>query len=1312
VDSGVDREMAEAVELGQSNQEMIRRAKAWCTNLRFSKGVMGVGLIEQMTGLPVSGGAFGCDHATSETSVQGMDLVSIALTFYTGNCRGCKNREPTIDLDNMGVWAELIIASDQEKAAVDLERAQQSSDASVARSTERRRLLGVTDAETQAILDLMDKVDAANPSGDAQRTLLNHAKLHPRAFTPDIRAALLADGREHLIGGFIATELALALDDGERAVEGSVPLALWALEHGLATDEALRVVAGGFRVQHAPEAAGAFAEIRWRAAPPSFGGGFGRLSPHPEALLRMFEHSPDWVTSRLQQDLANPDPATRASAAAACEQLIRGSQGPIEALLRPLVGALGVPDESKYGGDPFPIARAEEALTAAYRLSPGEVEDVLETAWEGADASVRRQLLGVYDKMLRKGMRDELPQPAVRRAVSRALATITADGTSNDALREAADLLGLAFRYHSYGAGVDVGTLIGYLALLKESIATLEAADASSTIGILEQQTRLMILRNALRRLEEAIATVLKEDPEAFASSFSAVWDGLDSEDPIRRSLVRVAAQLIRDPRLVSIAVPYLVAAATGPDTVQRAEALGAFADVADIALLPDDVNDVVSGALADRFLMVVEAAIQAAARLGVPDHLQEAAIGTALAVATQLAGDRLSADRARQALSAAQSLASGGELAAWTADQVLRVIEGMPIFDAREALSRLSGLESSLSWADQAVRALGRDPEPGWDSLGDSERERLLFALMRHSDQVLARRDSILDVGTSDLQWGYEFSWQIVDLLAECGAWNSALLLARTIVDTVPDTTEKTPLKRFFQGRLGVVVLEAGVAEGDKSRLDDSLREAKSLMHPDHAESEAGRVECREAAIAALRGALSGEDSAHALDEAAAAIRSVPGGRQQGDAAWAYAEMLEVVAMGVRWGGAVRSGEQDADRFVRAAKLRARQVLVACEGSLSENLVEAAAAACELTDTDQIGVVAQGILSAAIPTRVSRQVAQALEPRVWPGVGNVQTGAVTPVVLVLISVDGSPLQSPLLVQKDTVHTVEIELRLASWPADATSLVLSFRSMLPETVLRLGPVYLRRDQLRAECALVMTAGTRAGTFQVVTEAVFKLADGSDLTAQVVGHPSWWLAGHDSATALPLGLPTASQALFDVMSAIDVKVPSLPVADRDAVQVMSESLLRFSNLVSQDGALRGTRTSERDFQTRLKNHMVADPGIGARLQEAPRLGGGITDLKLETVILELKVEHDKSVSIDDADQYISQAAHYGSGVDAPVSVLCILDDSPKTRPLGVMRNYIGILEPRLHGLEDPRYPSLVVVVIVPVGFPRPSDWSRG
>src|SRR4051794_35000997 len=77
---------------------------------------MGVGIIEQQTGLPVSGGTFRCDFAR-KPAPEGMQLAGIALAFYERNCAACKDRSPTGIVPNLGTWAAEIADKRREAEA-------------------------------------------------------------------------------------------------------------------------------------------------------------------------------------------------------------------------------------------------------------------------------------------------------------------------------------------------------------------------------------------------------------------------------------------------------------------------------------------------------------------------------------------------------------------------------------------------------------------------------------------------------------------------------------------------------------------------------------------------------------------------------------------------------------------------------------------------------------------------------------------------------------------------------------------------------------------------------------------------------------------------------------------------------------------------------------------------------------------------------------------------------------------------------------------------------------------------------------------
>ena len=64
------------------------------------------------------------------------------------------------------------------------------------------------------------------------------------------------------------------------------------------------------------------------------------------------------------------------------------------------------------------------------------------------------------------------------------------------------------------------------------------------------------------------------------------------------------------------------------------------------------------------------------------------------------------------------------------------------------------------------------------------------------------------------------------------------------------------------------------------------------------------------------------------------------------------------------------------------------------------------------------------------------------------------------------------------------------------------------------------------------------------------------------------------------------------------------------------------------------------------------------------------------------------------TVESAVHYLGQPSQYGVGRGSQLSVLVVFDHGRKEAPPGIIDNYIDRLKPSLHGLADPRYPSLV------------------
>jgi hypothetical protein len=108
---------------------------------------------------------------------------------------------------------------------------------------------------------------------------------------------------------------------------------------------------------------------------------------------------------------------------------------------------------------------------------------------------------------------------------------------------------------------------------------------------------------------------------------------------------------------------------------------------------------------------------------------------------------------------------------------------------------------------------------------------------------------------------------------------------------------------------------------------------------------------------------------------------------------------------------------------------------------------------------------------------------------------------------------------------------------------------------------------------------------------------------------------------------------------------------------------------------QDNLFPGGWTEE-EFQEELKRLLRSYPSIGSELEEHPQASGGITDLSFRHTRLELKVVNEHLATRDDVVFFLPQVVQYVAGSDRRFGVLCLLDTSVKTAPLGSVADDIA------------------------------------
>lgn len=795
VDSDRD-EIARAIRIGEENLEILRLAGDWCQNIDYTRGPFGVGLIEEQSGLPISGGSLRCDFANAP-SIFGMQLQETAVGFYEENCIGCAERVATDAPEHLGTWADARIAERERLSQEAAQARQEAEEACSDRAAKRRILLGQADPSTQSILDLLDRVDSVDRDEEAEDLLVKHAEMAPSDFSDSLVEHMSAEAMGTANSAFLDAVFAV-FERQERPPVGSVvDMAFRALGASIAVTSAGRILsthAQDFDVDDkslrgvVKLAAGRPDHIRER-----------RVDSQPAALFRFFDCDPEGATKLLCGLLDDPDVWTRAYAGHATEVIV-SARRPVGSLLLPsLLDSLRHADGSRYFGDPYAASQIANVVAEILVADPEHTDEQLSERIRSADPALSRRLWDCYESACRRRFCEDVPQDALDTIIRRSLILLES-GIDADVKREIADNLSYMCGQH----GLDVDWLIRELTRLLTQWAqrfrqtdTRELKREELTLDtFFEFEGERVLCMTIINRLQTALEAAAKGNPATYLADIESQWDSGDIR-LARVWLLKVLEGIVQDQTTFDLSLPLLIRSLSGSSPAERAAALRVLGEIRTPAVsIPEDVAAQVIEALNDDHVVVLKAAIRASRCIEVPADRRSSVIQRMLLFIEVYAPKGLHTDDVHRAIEFALRMAEEGRTEGTVQGLVLELVAQLPSGEAGDLLKRLK-LDHHPSWCGAAVAALGIDHRPEYVGLGDSTRKSILRSLATRSRTELAPFFSdLVDIA---LQRSTERPWwsgAIADLLAYHQEHELASVVSSRVVDAFPDTREQGPVR------------------------------------------------------------------------------------------------------------------------------------------------------------------------------------------------------------------------------------------------------------------------------------------------------------------------------------------------------------------------------------------------------------------------------------------------------------------------------------------------------------------------------------
>lgn len=1359
----VERRIEDSFARGQANAHLMQLAHHHCQDMEFVP-LFGQSIAENLSGLPMTMRTVRCPQAHGRSASH--DLRQTLTDFYAQNCKGCPVRRPT------GIVPSLSTLLKADAAAA--LKAQEAADAELAeareqwglRSARRQAIAATSDLAGEQLirdLQLLDADPAASTDEtdrkDALRRLTRVAERAPQLFTEDVAAVIRAMIVDQQITELLGP-LRVAARSRPSLADEIVDLSIGQLELAPARDAAFvlvelralvdagrltaNVIRSLVRVSYAPatdivghfeqseSTSPAVLDLAADLAPDTLCDLLTEMLPGPRSAPTLL-----LLSSQEADDSTLHDERDRITAATAIAHLLRSHPSLADrfpaALIRNVV--IEVDDYDRY-------ASSRVARTIAIYLAarfPG-VEEALDAAGENASDEDRERLFSPWyqlSQMLDSDRRRiELNDPKlsdadieqlVRRVVARCLA-VTSGQWGLHVATDACELITHLTRDHP-------ATLVGSCdALLGGAIDSLSAMNVKKSTSLItpddepeliagaNDYLRKSTLGGSAYRLLEAVASLAAADAVAVTRTVLKVIEHhRDSETGdeftwrAMKILGTVGSTYGAHGQVLPLIAPTL-ATYMLDEPWTASHAMNAWATIAHRHPMPSTFEDLLPALLENRNWAVGVALLDATPAIPWTTEAQLKLLRHALLLFDQATRDTPH-DAFETAFRALFNL--GRHLDDLRPHIELHVSKRLRDLDpfTRDRMLDADWLPATKQSKDWVVAALLQVLDPNINR-----------KITRHDDDVIVRlldavrglhhleQSTLIDAAVA---FGPDQVFSALELVEV--AWRANRTDdVRAMLDSVLQIIPQQPAYDFQRHAVSTVLAAAAhqppppvLDDDDDPDLSGSLHNLARLYHR-------------------TRTLLNREDTsthARAASKLKVVARKLKKGAKRRTSTAAYVRGFAELCVAAAHLLSADEAELSADASAFEAHLRAaRRVGAATADKLTNEFGGddplVAPLIVELRSVAELGTGTEltNALRRWSGLELPLLMIEGPKRRRWSNDVEEPTPA-TPTAVALVSIDDRLLTGPAILNPGQVYTLSVEVQPDSWPDWATQMDLEFIGSLGEPEVQLPTLSWSRpadpdtQTFTGDGMLVLRFGLAAQTVAVPFALSIRWR-GFDPALKTERFESLDVAGHAQIRMRPLDATrdnlTDNPALDEHLLAIYSKLAAgeFPEPELQAFCRLFTAICRVGFRFSYDKRYRiGTRVTERKFHDDLFEALLAEPELEGRLERGSPLALGFLDIRHDRVTAELKVERRTPVSKDSATKYIGQPTQYAAADGSRLSILSILDMSPKQLPIGVPQNYIHLLGPQQHGMTEPTAPSVVALMVVNGNLPVPSTWPR-
>ena len=424
-------------------------------------------------------------------------------------------------------------------------------------------------------------------------------------------------------------------------------------------------------------------------------------------------------------------------------------------------------------------------------------------------------------------------------------------------------------------------------------------------------------------------------------------------------------------------------------------------------------------------------------------------------------------------------------------------------------------------------------------------------------------------------------------------------------------------------------------------------------------------------------------------------------------------------------WVNASLNGEEQADRFLKAAQM---QTSIASESLASTRFSVFSKAAQnpvnmirEIKNFEDVKDVALQLQLVPIPlflmtegrSRAPRDIGEDRSRHKLSYIGPL-------VVKIMFEVDRKPLSTPQILRVNTIYDLGAKVTISKWPEGSDFLLIDYITTLDKSLYRITPLRIERPiehsrefSLKGQVEFPVSQSILSEPLIIKTRATFGSQVGKEFPARIIGYDELRVKISDKErTPLLARYRSIDIRNEEIIKEVDNTFPNVDTDHRNDFIEALGAVTNYLGICLQQ-ALYNEKSSVKEsvFHKDLLRHMRI--WLGEDVKEAPKQGGGPTDIQYRTVTLELKVEKEISDRKKMIGKYLAQPTQYSSAGGAQLGILCILDLTEKQNPPATPQNNITLETPIIHGFSDaqPPFPTKIAAVIIDGNLRTPSSYSR-